>query len=325
MMEHSDAPHDGDLSRRSAATSLPTPRQYMGVSDLAALLQFASRSLAERYPLEATWHPGDIAWQLMGKYGEQRPIWSWERDGAVEAVAWFDGPGQLCLEATPAGEPWIPDIVAWAESSLLRERNAEEMTPLSVRAFQTDRVRIAALTRLGFQRSGPDHVHFELDLTLDPPDVDLPPGFAVRDCLDIDPEQRAACHRDAWNALDHIGIENALSTFSTAKYETLRASPAYRPDLDLVGVAPDGTLVASCICWSDAPSGVGTFEPMGTHPDFRGRRLARALLSEGLRRMRALGCRRGRIATAHFNTSAITAYSSLFRQVDQSEWWSKKL
>jgi GNAT superfamily N-acetyltransferase len=324
-MERSDPPYDGDLSERSAATSPPTPRQYTGVSDLAALLQFASRALAERSPLEATWHPGDIVWQLMGKYDAQRPIWSWERDGTVEAMAWFDGPGELCLEATPAGEPWIPAIVAWAESSLLRERNTEQTTTLSVRTFETDRVRIAALTRLGFQCSGPDHVHFELDLTLDLPEVDLPPGFAVRDCLDIDLEQRAACHRDAWNALDHIGIENARSKFSTAVYESVRASPAYRPDLDLVAVAPDGTLVASCICWSDASSGVGTFEPMGTHPDFRGRRLARALLSEGLRRLRALGCRRARIATAHFNTSAIAAYSSLFQQIDQSEWWSKTL
>lgn len=324
-MERSDAPYDGDLNERSAAISPPAPRPYMGVGDLAALLQFASRSLVERSPLEATWHPGDIAWRLMGRYDEQLPIWSWERDGVVEAIAWFDGPGAICLEAMPAGEPWIPEIVAWAERSLLPERNAEETPTLSIRVFQRDHVRIAALTRLGFQCSGPDHVHFELDLNLDLPQVDLPPGFAVRDGLDIDLEQRAACHRDAWNALDHIGIENARSTFSTAKYESLRASPVYRPDLDLVVAAPDGMLVASCICWSDAPSGVGTFEPMGTHPDFRGRRLARALLSEGLRRLRVLGCRRGRIATAHFNTSAITAYSNLFRQIDQSDWWSKRL
>lgn len=302
-------------------TSSPT-RRYEGAGDLGSLVQFASRSLVERFPLGATWHPGDVVWELRGQYDARQPIGLWERDGVVEALAWFVGPGKLWLEATPAGEVLVPEMISWAQESLLRKA---QIASLSVRAFHNDLERVAGLERLGFELGAPESVQFELDLTQPLPDVDLPPGFFVRDGVGIDPEQRAASHREAWSALSHIGIEDARSTFSAAAYESLRTSPAYRANLDLVAVAPDGTLAANCICWADAPSGIGIFEPMGTHPSFRGRRLARALLAEGLRRLRDMGHRRARIGTAHFNTSAIAAYSSVFRPFDQSSWWNKAL
>ncbi len=313
------------LGERSKVVPSPTRRPYLGANDLEVLLQLASRSLAERFPQSATWHPGDIAWELRDRYDIRHPIRIWERRGVAEAIAWFVGPGQLWLEATPAGEAWVPDIIAWAEDSLLSSLSRGQAATLSIRAFQGDRVRISGLTRLGFELAGPESVHFELDLAQATPDVDLPPGFIVRDSVDIDCELRAASHREAWSALDHIGIENGRSTFSAAAYESLRTSSVYRPSLDLVAVTPDGALVATCICWPDERSGVGIFEPMGTHPDFRGRRLARALLAEGLRRFRDLGLRRARVSTAHFNTSAIAAYSSMFQPLDRSALWSKIL
>lgn len=295
------------------------------MSELTALVEFASRTLEARFPLNCTWHPGDIIWELRGNYDQRQPIRLWESDGHVEAVAWVVGPGQLWLEATPSGERLVPAMITWAEARLRRDAAAKQVKTLSVRAFDADHERLAVLSRLSFQRAGPESVHYEFDLSQPVPDVVLPPGFAVRDCLDIDPEQRAASHRAAWSALTHIGIENARSTFSAATYQGLRSSPVYRADLDLVAVAPDGTLAANCIAWSDSRSGIGIFEPFGTHPEFRGRGLARALLAEGLRRLRDLGHGRARIFTAHFNTSAIAAYASLLQPSDHSSWWSKKL
>ncbi|MDO8410768.1 MAG: GNAT family N-acetyltransferase [Phenylobacterium sp.] len=303
----------------------PSRRPYMGESDLQTLLHFASRSLTERFPLASTWHPGDVAWELREQYSSRQPIRLWEQDGVVEAVAWSVGPGQFWLETTPAGEGWLPDIIGWAESAALRRQTGVKAPTVSVRVFEGDRLRIAGLSRLGFKPVGPESVHFEFDLTGPLPEVPVPPGLALRDGVGIDPEQRAASHRDAWSALDHIGIENARSTFSAAAYESLRTSPVYRCELDLIAVASDGRLAANCICWADAPSGVGIFEPMGTHPAFRGRRLARTLLAEGLHRLRDMGHRRARISTAHFNTSAVAAYSSMFQPLDRSFWWARTL
>lgn len=299
--------------------------RYSGADDLGSLIQFASRSLSTRYPMGATWHPGDVVWELQGQYDVNQPIRFWEAEGVIESVAWLVGPGELWFEATPAGEPLLPDAIAWMEAALRRGRASELPQTLSVRAFHSDLMRIRALQELGFEQAGPQAVQFEFDLSGRLPAAQLPAGFRIEDCEGIDPERRASAHRDAWNDLRRIGIENASSTFSARIYEELRRSPVYTPALDLVVTAPDGALVATCMCWADDASGIGVFEPMGTHPGFRGKRLARALLAEGMRRLRKRGHRMARIGTAHFNTPAIAAYSAVFRRMDHTSWWTKAL
>ena len=44
--------------------------------------------------------------------------------------------------------------------------------------------------------------------------------------------------------------------------------------------------------WFDPVNAVGLFEPVGTHPDFQGQGLGKAVMAEGLRRMKAAGMRR---------------------------------
>jgi mycothiol synthase len=72
-------------------------------------------------------------------------------------------------------------------------------------------------------------------------------------------------------------------------YQRLRATPSYRTNLDLVAVAPDGTLAAYCICWYDQATQIGLFEPVGTHPAYRRQGFGRAVVVEGLRRLQAAG------------------------------------
>jgi ribosomal protein S18 acetylase RimI-like enzyme len=54
-------------------------------------------------------------------------------------------------------------------------------------------------------------------------------------------------------------------------------------------VAPDGGLAAYCICWYDPISRSGEFEPVGARPTYRRQGYGRAVVIEGLRRLRALG------------------------------------
>jgi ribosomal protein S18 acetylase RimI-like enzyme len=61
----------------------------------------------------------------------------------------------------------------------------------------------------------------------------------------------------------------------------------YRPELDQVAVAPDGSFAAFCLCWLDEENRVGNLEPVGTHPDHRRLGLARAVCLAGLRSLRA--------------------------------------
>ncbi|HLZ83098.1 MAG TPA: GNAT family N-acetyltransferase [Caulobacteraceae bacterium] len=295
-------------------------RPYLGAEDLAPLLAFGSRAFAQRFPLNANWHPGDFVWELHARRDRPQPIRMWDRAGGVTAVAWFTGPAQLLCEVLPDSENLVPQIVAYAENA------AGDQAELSIRAFDSDVGRITALQRLGYRRAAPEGVWFCMDLSAPLPAFHPPDGFSVRDSVGIDAARRAAAHRDAWNDLSRIGLPDARSAFTTEAYLSLRAAPVYDPGLDILLQAPDGGLVANCICWEDAHSGIGVFEPVGTHAAFRGRGLARQAILEGCRRLRARGHRWARVGTAHFNAPAISAYRSCgFEEYDHTSWWNRAL
>lgn len=303
-----------------------TTRNHDGPRDFPALLRFASRALLERFPLNAVWHPGDLVWQLKDALGAHLDMRLWEADGDIVGLAWFVGPGGVQIEMLPAHESLALETVDWAEATLTAQQPRLGDRNLSVRALESDAVRIAALEDRGYRRSTAEGVQFRRDLSgppIAPPT--LPEGFAIVDCVGVDPEVRAACHRDAWNHLDHLGIA-ARSTFTADTYRRLVAAPAYAPGLDLMIQAPDGRMACNTIVWADPASGFGTFEPVGTHLDFRGLGLARAITQEGCRRLQAKGLRWGRVGTAHFNAPAIATYqSSGFTVIDHSHWWSRRM
>jgi mycothiol synthase len=56
---------------------------------------------------------------------------------------------------------------------------------------------------------------------------------------------------------------------------------------------------------------VGLFEPVGTHPEFQGRGLGKAVTAEGLRRMQAAGMRRASLGFNPNNGAARALYTSL--------------
>jgi GNAT superfamily N-acetyltransferase len=80
-------------------------------------------------------------------------------------------------------------------------------------------------------------------------------------------------------------------TFHTAKEFCMFAthSPSFRHDLNLVAEAPIGSFAALVGVTYDEANCRGIFEPVCTHPDHRRKGLARALMVEGLHRLKALG------------------------------------
>lgn len=307
-----------------------TARRYEGLADLPGLLAFASLSTAQRAPLAACWHPGDLIWALQTKADQPQPCRFWAGPNGVEALAWFESDGEVWLETLAGSEALIVEAVAWVEQAWLAKlarEGRDPTTPVQIRAERHDADRIAALEALGYETAGPAGVGFRLRLDAGAlPPVELPPGYSVRDSVGVDPERRAAAHRAAWDHLDHLGIVNARSQFSTEAYLSLTRLPVYDPTLDMLAVAPDGTFAASCICWPDQASGIGSFEPVGVALAHRGQRLASAVLREAAHRLQARGFREARVGTAHFNLAAIKAYLAAgFAPGGASHWWSKAL
>lgn len=107
----------------------------------------------------------------------------------------------------------------------------------------------------------------------------LPDGFRFRTADHVDAQAVVQAHVDAW----------APSAYTAESYEGVRTSPGYRGDLHVLVQAPDATMVSSAIMWLDEENKTAEFEPVGTHPDYRRRGLARAMLLHGMQLARAAG------------------------------------
>ena len=115
-----------------------------------------------------------------------------------------------------------------------------------------------------------------------------PGGFLFRTADEAGPQAAVQAHLDAW----------APSTYSAEGYEGVRQTATYRGDLHILVEAPDGTMASSTIMWLDEANKTAEFEPVGTHPDYRRRGLARAMLLHGMHLARAAGATHMTVACA---------------------------
>ncbi len=136
----------------------------------------------------------------------------------------------------------------------------------------------------------------------------VPAGFALRPLAgEGEVEAYVELHRDVF------GSRNMTPEW---RARTLRC-PEYDPELDLVAVAPDGSLAGFCVCWLDRHCEEirGQIEPMGVRADLVGLGLGGALLSEGLRRLHLLGARTVYVETDSYRNPALRLYESAGFQI----------
>jgi ribosomal protein S18 acetylase RimI-like enzyme len=225
-------------------------------------------------------HVGDLAWWLhRGAEADwNRRLWV-DGDRCV-AWAWLWPPAALDYEIHPdyRGESVQQEVLEWFESE------AEGTEALTTFVLEGDTERLAFLGDRGYSASEPlswyaYHVQ-QLDREL--PDPVVPDGFTLRTVgTAADFKKRVALHRAVW----------APSRLTEEGYRRVTSAWPYRPDLDCVAEAPDGSFAAYVLCWLDEENGVGEFEPVGTHPDYRRRGLGAAVCSYGLTRLQEEGAR----------------------------------
>jgi ribosomal protein S18 acetylase RimI-like enzyme len=307
-----------------------TSRPYEG-SDLPRLITVAQRLIAARLPLHAYYHLGDFVWQLYAlDRSDDVRVWSSAAGGAVLACAIFEPPltFQFTIEPSVAHDDSLgTEVIEWVEGRRASLRDSHNIplayqglpgNGLSTWAFDSDAARIALLERHGYKRGDAGGVRFARNLTDPLPAVDLPRGARFRRMTEADAEARAELHRDAWSVWGE-------SKFSAALYRRLRNAPLYDPDLDVV-VEYERRIASYCVCWLDTANGVGYFEPVGTRPSATGLGLGRAVIREGMRRLREKGMRTAFVATAAVNLPAAALYQSAgFSIVDREHFYVKRI
>ena len=242
---------------------------------------------------------------------------------------WHDDEGDLAAYALLGEDPsfdfqvspkhqWSgieAEAMAWAETLLteLRRRDAQAWSGSMVSGSRQDNPeRIAFLQQHGFRYSGDFAEVNMLRSLVDPiPDAAVPSGCQVRAFAGADElSGRAAAQREVWQPW-------TVGNVSDDDYARFMRLPGYHRDLDVVAVTPDGVIAAYVNGWVDPLNRIGDFGPVGALPSHRRQGLTRAVLLEGLRRMRAHGMDRVCVSTGVSNAPALHLYESIgFRIVN---------
>ncbi len=252
------------------------------------------------------WTDGEgnvVAWAVL-----QTPFWTLDyayvpdvdRDLHRRILAWGDR--RACeVVGTPSGHPaWFVNVLSGQEA------------------------RIPDLEGAGFtcQASVPVDPWTDVllwhDIRAPIPANSLPAGYGIRSLA-------GSAEVAAYVAM-HRAVFESCNMTADWRFRTLQR-PEYRPELDLVAVAPDGSLVGCCVCWiavDDTGRLRGQIEPMGVCEGHRRRGVGRALVSEGLRRLRSGGATGTYVQTENYRGPALGLYESVGFRVVRDVWIYRK-
>lgn len=256
-------------------------------------------------------HPGDLSWWLF--YTDENSLdtkiclWEWNSSLAgwsllSNSSRTFD----VFVRPDLHGRSLEAKIMLWAEESqanTLRHLKKDRIRTMWV--AETDRPRIQWLEMRGFQPSQQGLFLMQRSLLSSLPEVHLPDGFQVRPVAGGN-EARARAEVSYAAFGSNKPFEDYL-----ARMQRFMRSPVYQPGLDLVTVSPQGRFASFCILWSDPVSRVGLFEPVGTHPDFQGQGLGKAVLAAGLHHLHQMGMTQASVCVETDNQAALHLYHSM--------------
>lgn len=293
---------------------------FHGEDDLQAMIEL----VLSRPTGRVNHFPGMVDLQEMLALPEVQAgtrLWR-EESGRLIGFAFLDQEN-LCIEtAEPfTGGPLEGLMIAWACRKRLQEAGPEAVVETSCRSSNPGRM--AILEAMGFERMAEGAVYMARSLHTPIPAPKLPAGYHIRPLNgDAEVVELVALHQKAWGT-QNMTVEYRLAMMNTSSYD---------PAMDLVMEAPDGSLSAYCTCFFSLEENRATgsldgyTDPLATHPDMQGRGLARALLSEGMRRLQAHGLEWARLSTSSDNIAMQRAAEAVgFRIVDESYRYEKHL
>jgi predicted N-acetyltransferase YhbS len=213
-------------------------------------------------------------------------VWENDEHGIVGVVNMehpdpeHSGFGEAFFQRHPQYPFLLDEMLDYAEATLKNKKT----NTLYIYIYDHDEPFQALVQQRGYEKDEKDFGYDSEFVIENLPEQGLPEGYVIRSMAQ---ENNIELRREIFGrAFNHPDPSEWPSAFS---YEELQKAPDYRKDLDLYIVGPDGKYVSCCIVWYDSRNRMGILEPVGTHPDFRGRGLGREVVLEGIRRAAALG------------------------------------
>jgi GNAT superfamily N-acetyltransferase len=233
----------------------------------------------------------------------QGPVGLWEVDGTLVAAMHREGgAGSAFFELDPDYRHLQTEMLTWAEASLAPQVDGRRK--LELFAFDYDLTRLTLFEERGYARQASGGWTRLLRFGAWPiPEGELAEPYRL---ATTSPETAQA---DAERMASLLNAAFGRTIHTAAEYLPFMAgSPSFSHDLNLVALAPDGSFAAHVGVNYEPINHFGIFEPVCTHPDHQRKGLARSLMFEGLRRLKALGA-----LTAVVETGDMEPANALYR------------
>lgn len=274
-----------------------------GVDDLSGVVQTLRGWQHAGAPIQL--HPGDVGW--FGRFGAEATAAAlrvWRHEGRIVALALLDGP-QLArtavnpslLQDTSLARHMAADLVAPERGILPPGTAAVETAPGAV-----------LHDALGDQGWGLDESWALLTKRLDGATEE---AGAASEAAQLRIETVEAQHVGTWAAVHQaaFGMSHLDTSQIADRWLTMRSSPAFRDARTLLAFSGE-TAVAAATVWSAGPGAYGLIEPLGAHPDHRGRGLGRAITLSAASALQQLGSTVAVVVTPLSNPGAVATYKS---------------
>lgn len=311
-----------------------TMRLYNSDEDYWRIREFLRSVMSANNNRNLCWHVTRwdyLFWSINPEFERikfEESVFIWETEsGHIAAVLHPEDRGCIFLDIHPdfCTSELQEEMIAIAEKHLTSSTLDRDGKPrVWMWVDSQDAVLQEILTRRGFhriEREGlKEYKHYRsLDGSL--PDEPATPGYIIR-ALGDGLELLERCYA--------MGLGFRKDDVHAARekrdhpewYHRLQSAPPYRRDLDLIAVASDGSIAAFCTVWFDDVTRTACFEPIATVPAHRRHGLARAMMIEGMHRLKKMGCK---VAFVSGSSDAANAlYSSVMGgEHDISEPWEK--
>jgi ribosomal protein S18 acetylase RimI-like enzyme len=315
---------DGDLLL--GENVMKEPRLFENEEDLLAMQALVSEGTLARTGTHYV-HPGDLAWWY--EYTEvendiRNHTYLWYGAHTLQGFAilsdrWCSV--DLFVRPFLLGTGLHGNMLDWTMAKAEEGFRAGRKDSYSTSWIaQEDSVNTQLLDSRGFTLNGEPSVTLKRSLDGEIPASVLPGGFSLRSCKGLaEVEARALAQYRAfesdWNLERYVD-----------RWRRFMQSPVYHPELDVVAVMPDGRIASFCILWEDPATRTGCFEPVGTDPDFQRMGLGRAVMYEGLRRLKADGMKTAWVGTGSEHQVAIALYQATgFEIWHRLGQWTKQI
>jgi mycothiol synthase len=212
-------------------------------------------------------------------------------------------------------EPVGAEMVAWGMDCIRKTLAAGETSTLDASCREDFTERVDFLSQHGFRQTEVVTVHMKRNLSEPIPKFELPQGFQIRSVKGIEEaESIASTHRAAFGT-EYMTTENRLIIMNTSEYDPL---------LDLVVVAPDGTIAAYCTCSVNQQNKEGWTDPIATHPNYQRKGLAKALLLKGMQMLKECGMESAKLGTSGDNIAMQKTAESVGFILEHKMLWFEK-